>query len=489
MPLLLVGVVFRLIYEVVHLIGTAVGEWVGEGRRRLARAYRQGYALVPEGSAPGDVVEAERLIVSREPISLPSWSEPGEVARVSSLDGVRARRQQRGWWWTATSVRVIETVPYWVVLGPSGDLALQVIGTTLALIPDRAASARSTVDQRTLTLLMHGDDWREVVANQVRMGTQTAVNEVLARDLVPADGEVQTEAELEEAEALFEDRIRDWATAIDVTANAALAAALVDELDAATVRTLSIDWEQLTEEPGGTALKVSTGVRGFIRRFSPLKFADRYPTVAALLTVIVLFAGFFVAPGVALIAWGVLLAVVVVIVVVRRVRRDKPARRGRWLPRGDVSNAVPSATLLRRAMAVDAKVSSRISVWRLTALLGRAEVWVSLEGPQPEDPSRTLQWLSDTGQRAPVAIALSGTTRFAFAFTDSGRHRSARLPDPVQWTARAPLGDLVAFVDRTGADGVVLDPGHPDSIAIPRSLTTTDSIDPPPDVPLDEATL
>ena len=467
MPLF-VGLAIAFVYLVLSSIGTSISQLLGEGRRRLARSYRSGYALVPEGAGPGDVIEQEAFVVSRDPIVLPAWIGADDVARVAAVRGVRAQRRMYGWWWTATSAQVVEVLPYWVVLGPSGRLATMLIGSTPEMAAGRLAEARLTIDEPTIALITHGDPWRENLYHQLAAATRTFVKQAVAQDLLPPDGPEPSDEEVAAAQIEYERQLEGWTTAIDVTRNAALAAALIDELDPEDVDRLTRDWARLVGFDSTPWQPREAGVNGRIRRWvrSVRRFVDRHPTVALLLTITAFLPGLGFAPEATVILYLVLLGVVSAIVVLRALRRGRRIRRRRWMPRGDVENAIPDPNLLRRLMTTASDGASWLAARRLDILLEHAEVWVAMDGPAPDDPSRTLRWISQSGQRAPVHVSIVDGRRYVLAFTDADRHRGVAIDNRVGWTARCRYTELTAYMERSGVDALVLDPGREPSLEI-----------------------
>lgn len=467
MPLL-VGLAIALVILVISSIGTSISQLLGEGRRRLGRSYRSGYALVPEGAGPGDVIEQEALVVSRDPIILPAWIGADDVARVAAVRGVRSQRRMYGWWWTATSAQVVELLPYWVVLGPSGRLATMLIASTPEMAVDRLAEARLTIDAPTVALITHGDPWRQNLYHQLDSATSAFVKQAVAQELLPPDGPEPSDGELAAAQLEYERRLEVWKTAIDVTRNAALAAALIDELDPEDVDRLTRDWTRLVGFDSTPWQPRETGVSGRIGRWGRAlrRFVDRHPTVALLLTITAFLPGLIYETEATVALYLVLLGVVTAIVVLRALRRRRRVRRRRWTPRGDVENAVADPNLLRRLMAAASDGGSWLAARRLDILLERAEVWVAMDGPAPDDPSRTLRWISQSGQRAPVHVSIVDGRRYVLAFTDADRHRGIALDDRVGWTARCRYAELTAYAGRSGVDALVFDPGREPSLEI-----------------------
>jgi hypothetical protein len=453
------------IYLFLHL-GLAIFRFfrgvIGEAWRLATGAYRSGYAITPADAKPGSVIDLERFIVARDPISLPAHDVPGEVARVADVGGFRFSYKRSGWWWHATTARVVEILPPWVVYGPSGRIVIDVISATLDVPAERAMGFVPALEARYTGALVQDDEWRVAVGIQVRTGVEhailgreaRAVRAELASDGAERDGE-WTEA----AERAFQERVPRWSGAIDATLTAGLAAAFVDELAASEVERYSADWQRLIDWHAEPALE--NGVRQRAARIarSPLQFIERHPTISVLLTVLVFIPGVYFLPTPTLIAFAVLLVVALVLVIRRSIRLGRRIRHRRWAPTADIDEAVPSPDRLRRAMGSLGRPVLAVTTGNLVWLLRAADVWVALRGPMPSDQTRSLRWLAANGQMLPMDLRRPAGGIVVLAFTDAERHRRATMDERVAWTAKISFQDLVRLAREQGATGLVIDPG------------------------------
>jgi hypothetical protein len=140
-----------------------------EGIRRLRRAYRSGYAMVPGDARPGSVIDAPRqasLVITRDPVLLPSLA--GSVARVSSVTGIHARARDAGLIWAAEHAVVDEVLPFWTGLGPAGEDVVDVIRDAGNAQPDRVLAAPARLDRSTLGAVIAADPWRTALVIRIR---------------------------------------------------------------------------------------------------------------------------------------------------------------------------------------------------------------------------------------------------------------------------------------------------------------------------------
>ncbi len=437
-----------------------------EARRRVGRTYRTGYAMVPEGSAPGDTLGPDPFVVCLEPVSLPAFHVAGNVARIANATGIGSSFRQRGRWWEASAAEVSEILPLEVVFGRNGQLVVEVILAVLELTDEQATEARSTVDERLLYTILEADTWRAGLASQVRSGVTNSIRRHIASGIdlgTPNDDEDEAAQEAREAAwiALFEERLARWAAVITITANAGLAAALADELSQAEMEALSADWEQLV----GWRSQLEMHTQGAFERAAslagdPLELVERHPNIAAVATAALLIPGFAYVPLIALLTFAAFLSLSVGILVRRRLRRrGQRIDRGLWLPRGDGIGPVPPPEGLRDSMAAVGSPPSVIAVRHLELLLRRARVWVAMDGERPSQPERTLDWLARSGQPLPFAALWQGNEKILVAYTDGDRHRASKLHQGPEWTAETSFVEVVSRAVAIGAGAVVLDLG------------------------------
>lgn len=184
----------------------------------MQRAYRTGYAMVPEGSSPGDTLGPDRFVVCQEPVSLPAFRVAGNVARIVNATGIRSSFRRRGRWWEASAVQVHEILPLQVVFGSNGQLVVEVIQAAMELTDEQAAEATSTMDERLLYSILEADAWRMGLASQVRSGVAAAIRHRIAAGIdldLPNDEEDEAAQEAREAAwlELFEQGLGRWAVA------------------------------------------------------------------------------------------------------------------------------------------------------------------------------------------------------------------------------------------------------------------------------------
>jgi hypothetical protein len=471
MPAAIGILLFLLLRAFVGLL-VSVRNAVGEGNRRLRGAYEMGYAIVPEGSLPGDTVGPERFVVARDPVWLPAWVIPGDLARIASVTGVKAKMRNRGWWWEAASAVVVELLPPWVLFGPSGYLVTDVISTTLEVPYDRADVARSTLEPAFPAALIDADEWRSALAVQIRSGTVGAIRNRLANDVRQEflDRSDDDETLTTLMNRSFEARAIRWAAAIEATVHAGFAAGWADELDPPAIERLSADWQKLIAWVPGPRIETTGTLQRVVRlAHSPVTFIERHPTVSVVITLLVIIMAFAVNPYAALVSFGLLLVVTPLLLVRRSLLRGRHVRRRRWEPRGNVNQEVPAPRRLRTAMAGVNGTGSAIALAHLITLLRHADVWVALEGPQPGDPERTLAWQSRNAQPLPIALHGADEEVLVLAYTDSARHRSARHTHAIAWTTRVAFSDLVKHARNLGATGIVVDAG-----CVPATYVSTD---------------
>jgi hypothetical protein len=481
MPVIVVAVVIRVLLESLIRISDAIGEaW-----RRLVRAYAAGYAMVPEGSKPGDLGGPERFMVSRDPISLPVWTGPGVIARVAGIRGVHASMRRHGWWWDANAGYVVELLPPWVVFGPNGRQVIDVIGAAATQSDERAAAITQTVDGTWVNGLLIGDPWRLALRQQIKVAVDVAIRQRIAVDVVP---ELALDPYLDvspEQEAAFSAKRALWDGASAATVHAGLAAALVDELQPEAIGRLVADWQSLIDwQPDPKVETAGTLERAAKLGAGPLAFIEKYPSISIVLTMVLLLPLLAIAPYAALAAYGALLLITPAIVLRRRTKRRRRIRRRRWQPRGDVDGAAPSPTRLQRAITIAAESRTAIATNHLVTLLRTAQVWVAMEGPAPEDQPRTLRWLRSTQEPLPADLRRFGSDLVVLAFTDAKRHRTARIAPVVSWTAELDFGRVITLATAVGASRVAVDGGCSATASIPADgfdMFAVAETSPPPD--------
>lgn len=466
MPVVHLYLLLRVCRAAFGLVWSAVGE----ARRLVTGAYHAGYAVVSEELQPGDVVDPlESFIVARDPVSLPAPGTSAVVARVDEVTGVRSSFRRGGWWWEATSARVTERVPSWVMFGPSGRPVLDVIVATMNVPEDRAKQAASTLDQRHTAALLQGDTWRSAVAVQVQSAVSDTVLGRLAQSVRANLGDdSHTDSDWTEAmELAFQERRHEWSGLMTIATAAGLAAAFADELDYVSMERFSGDWQRLIDWEGDPGIERGTMRARALRTIrNPLEFIERRPTISAVLTVVGILAAMFVATVPALVAFGLFLLVAPVVVLRRQIQRARRIRRRRWEPGANIDDAVPSGAQVRHAMRSLGSPPLALTAHHLIDRLRSSRVWVGLRGPTPSDPARTLAWLERTAQGLPIDLRPLARGAAVLAFTDPSGHRDAQLDEAVSWTTGMLFEDVVRLAREHGAAAIGIDPGLDPSLLI-----------------------
>lgn len=434
--------------------------------RRILRAYRTGYAIVPDDTAIASTVSqpdrSTPLWAARDPVYLDGLGADA-VVQVHDVRGARARARDVGMFWRCKSFVVGSVFPGWAALGPNGSDVLHVISSVWAIPVDRLEHSAYATRRRNREAVLSKDTYRATIGWKVDRLVEWTVMSRL--DQVVAEG--QEGLTPEETRTLANARKSPaWDSASAVIADAAIGAALADELPAEVVTRLAADWVDLVEpDPNTTISGVSRTERMRKAVGAVPAIVGDHPTLAALLTCAVLGVAVTISPNLA----G-LLVVGLVMVFLLMIIRDLPrvgrriVRRGRGLrPRRpdpkDWLGRPPSSSRLRGAMDSIGDGPQPVLLNRLIRLLTESTVWVGLEGPAPASPERDLDWRRRTGQPLPLAIAIGDDgQRLLPCFTDPHRHRASRGHTHIDWTTPLPFPDLIRLAQDRAVDVIVVDP-------------------------------
>lgn len=459
-----VGLLLGLFVRVLAHLTTFIADGAAEVRRRVGGAYRSGYALAPASTAVGDRFEPVGKVVCRDPVWLPRATTEQQVVQVGAVSGIHSKRQRHGWWWAGDTAEVVDPLPYWVVFGPSGEVVVDLILATRELTDPVADKARSTVDARLLPALAAGDEWRQAVIAQVQDQVHVAVKGELARRVVGAHPEDATPSDDEMLDTSFARSTWRWDAAIAATVHAAVAAALVTELNADSIEHLVRDWQGMVGWERSPQVSTSGRIKRVVETArSPITFIDRHPTLGIVATVAIILSLFIVSPYLALALFAFLLLAAPLVVFRRRWVRRRRIRRRDWRP--GRSGAKSSPQDLREAMSQLSACSSFVTESHLTWTLRDAEVHVVLDGPAPDDPARTIQWLRANAQPLPVAVHLHEDRMAVISFTQQPKPRRRSTQSQV-WTTPVTFGDLCQRAIEVGATEIVVDPGLEPRMAI-----------------------